>query len=73
MIWIWWMAQLTWMFLIAMSIHILTVIVLIEVYRNRRLFKSGEKRINTNQPIDSNRDFKITCSLASSSRERQSL
>ena len=72
MIWIWWMTQLTWMFLIAMSTHILTAIVLIEVYRNRRLFKSGEKRVNTNQQGDGNQEFKITCSLAASSRERQS-
>ena len=37
MIWIWWMTQLTFMFLSAMSIHILTAVVLIQVYRNRRL------------------------------------
>lgn len=72
MIWIWWMTQLTWIFLIAMSTHILTAVVLIEVYRNRRLFKRGEKRVNTNQQSDGNQEFKITCSLAASSRERQS-
>jgi hypothetical protein len=72
MIWIWWMAQLTFMFLSAMLIHILTAIVLVEVYRNRRLFKSGEKRVNTNQQGDGNQEFKITCSLAASSKERQS-
>ena len=43
MIWIWWMAQLAWLFLTAMSIHILTVIVLIQVYRNRRLILQWRK------------------------------
>lgn len=66
------MTQLTFIFLSAMSIHFLTAIILIEVYRNRRLFMSGEKRINTNQPSDGNQEFKIACTLAASSRERQS-
>jgi hypothetical protein len=48
MMWIWWIAQLAILFISAMSVHILTAIVLIELYRNRRLFRRGEKRVNTN-------------------------
>jgi hypothetical protein len=43
MIWIWWMTQLTYIFMSEMLIHILTAIVLIEVYRNRRLILQWRK------------------------------
>lgn len=43
MIWIWWMTQLTYIFMSEMLIHILTAIALIEVYRNRRLILQWRK------------------------------